>query len=278
MGVYTRVHLTDTGMSASAMSRRVKSGQLVRLLPGVFSDPEPTYFDLCVAVTLWRGDAVLSHISAGWLWDFVDYTPTVVHATVPSAVRVRGTEWLTLHRRTVAVTERRGVPVVLAEQCFIDVAATLDGVPLEQFFDRNIGARVSWRAVTDHLDANMGMKGMKELRRQLRTCCPGTLSEPERLVARAVRARGIKVETNAPIGWYVGDVVDYLAKVDVEIDGRKYHTAPEPFDNDRIRQNWMVLEGWLVLRYSAATVYRDLDRVADQIVAVVRRRRKNRRA
>lgn len=40
----------------------------------------------------------------------------------------------------------------------------------------------------------------------------------------------------------------------------------------------MVLRGWLVLRYSAATVYRDVDKVADEIVAVVRRRRRNRGA
>ncbi|MGA9870955.1 MAG: hypothetical protein WBQ44_07425 [Rhodococcus sp. (in: high G+C Gram-positive bacteria)] len=55
-------------------------------------------------------------------------------------------------------------------------------------------------------------------------------------------------------------------------------SAPVPFDNDRVRQNAIVLDDWLVLRFSAATVYRDVDAVADLIVAVVRRRRRNRSA
>nr|WP_296774411.1 DUF559 domain-containing protein [Rhodococcus sp. (in: high G+C Gram-positive bacteria)] len=278
MGVYTRVQLEESGILRSGIARRTTTGTLIRLLPGVYSDPDPSYFDRCVAVTLWRPDAVLSHVSAAWLWDMIDKEPTTVHATVPHSVRCAGATGFVLHRRVVHVTEHRGLPLVCAAQCFVDVASLLTGAELEKFFDRNIGVRVSWRAVTDHLDAVKGMRGVGTVRRQLELCCPGTLSEPERLVARAVRARGIRMEINAPIGRYYGDLVDYLAKVDVEIDGREFHTEPATFDNDRVRQNWMMLEGWLVLRYSAARVSRDPGKVADDIAAVVRRRRKSRGA
>ncbi|AYJ48454.1 type IV toxin-antitoxin system AbiEi family antitoxin domain-containing protein [Rhodococcus sp. P1Y] len=278
MGVYTRAQLAAAGVARSGLTRRVRAGTLVRLLPGVYSDPEPSMIDRWVALTLWREDAVLSHATAAYLWDLLPDAPPTVDATVPRAARPEAPEWLTLHRRTVVAAERHGFPVVPVAQCFIDVAATLQGVPLEQFFDRNIGMRVSWRAVADHCDEAKGMAGISEVRRQLLLCCPGTLSEPERLVARAVRKRGVRMDINAPIGPYVGDLVEYTAKVDIEVDGRSYHIAPIPFDNDRTRQNWMVLRGWLVLRYSAATVYRDVDKVADEIVAVVRRRRRNRGA
>lgn len=278
MGVYTRAQLEESGISRSGIARRARAGSLIRLLPKVYSDPEPSYYDRCVAMTLWRPDAVLSHISAAWLWDMVEKEPSVVHATVSRSVRCTDMDGFVLHRRSVRATEHRGLPVVYAAQCFVDVASTLTGVDLEQFFDRNIGTHVSWRGVTDHLDTTKGMKGMREVRRQLLQCCPGTLSEPERMVARAVRARGIRMEINAPIGRYVGDLVDYRARVDVEIDGREYHSAPAVFDNDRIRQNWMVMQSWLVLRFSAATVYRDVDKVADHIVEVVRRRRRTRGA
>ncbi|WP_089243836.1 type IV toxin-antitoxin system AbiEi family antitoxin domain-containing protein [Rhodococcoides kyotonense] len=276
MGVYTRTQLVESGISPAGIARRVRSGALVRLLPSVYSDPEPTYLDLCVAVTLWRGDAVLSHDSAAWLWNLLDGEPSTVHATVPRSVRCDSVDWLVLHRRSVPTFERQGLPVVSAVQCFVDVAASLEGASLEQFFDHNMSTRVSWRAVADHLDTAKGMKGMVELRRQLEVCCPGTLSEPERMVARALRARGIRMEINAPIGPYFGDLVDELARVDVEIDGREVHSTPRTFDNDRVRQNWMVIRRWLVLRYSAATVYRDVDKVADEIAAIVRRRRKSR--
>ena len=62
----------------------------------------------------------------------------------------------------------------------------------------------------------------------------------------------------------------------VEIDGREFHTDPATFNNDRRRQNALVLDGWMVLRYSAATAMAHLDAVADEIITVVRRRRHNR--
>ncbi|MBY6412792.1 DUF559 domain-containing protein [Rhodococcus sp. BP-252] len=278
MGVYTRTHLLESGMSRSTIDRKVRSGALIRLLPSVYSDPEPSYFDLCVAVTLWRPDAVLSHVSAAWLWGMVECEPPTVHATLPPSVRVGSADWLTIHTRAVVAYERQGLPVVSAVQCFVDVAATLGTAAVEQFFDRNIGSRVSWRAVMDHCDTVKGMKGIPEVRRQLEMCCPGTLSEPERMVARAVRARGVRMEINAKIGPYYGDLVDYPSKVDVEVDGREYHSAPAVFDNDRVRQNWMVVREWMVLRFSAATVYRDVDKVADEIVFHVRRHRRSRGA
>ncbi|WP_306436959.1 endonuclease domain-containing protein [Rhodococcus sp. 06-235-1A] len=74
---------------------------------------------------------------------------------------------------------------------------------------------------------------------------------------------------------FYGDLVDFSARVIVEIDGREFHTDPATFDNDRRRQNELVLDGWLVLRYSAATALADLDRVVDEIITVVRRRRKS---
>lgn len=278
MGVYTRAQLEASGVSRSGLARRLRSGTLVRVLPGVYSDPDPSYFDRCAAVSLWRPDAVLSHDSAAWLWDMVEKEPTTVHVTVPRAVRVCGVPGFALYRRAVSTTEHRGLQVVFAVQCFVDVASTLSGVELERFFDLNIGSTVSWRAVADHCDAAKGMTGMQEVRRQLESCCPGTLSEPERMVARALRARGIVMDINGSIGPYFGDLVCRRARVDVEIDGREYHSEPRAFDNDRTRQNWMVVREWMVLRYSAATVYRDVDRVADEIAAIVRQRRKSRGA
>jgi very-short-patch-repair endonuclease len=119
------------------------------------------------------------------------------------------------------------------------------------------------------------MDGMAAVRKQLRTCCPRTLSEPERVVARALKARHFTMEINARVGRFYGDLVDFSARVIVEIDGREFHTDPATFNNDRRRQNELVLDGWLVLRYSAATALAELDRVVDEIITVVRRRRKS---
>lgn len=66
------------------------------------------------------------------------------------------------------------------------------------------------------------------------------------------------------------------ARVAVEVDGREFHSAPGVFVQDRVRQNALVLDGWVVLRFAAATVLQDPDAVAEQVVAVVRRRRRTR--
>lgn len=80
------------------------------------------------------------------------------------------------------------------------------------------------------------------------------------------------MEINAQVGPYFGDLVDKRARVIVEIDGREFHIEPAVFNQDRRRQNALVLDGWLMLRYSAATAMAHLDTVTDEIITTVRSR------
>ena len=276
MGVYTVQQLVAQGLSTSTISRRAQSGELVRLLPKVYATEKPDYFGLCTGATLWRPDATLSHESAAWLWGLIDYEPRLVSVTVAPNVQSRSVAWIRIHRRRlVEVQLHRGLRVVSLEQTFVDVATSLSTPDLEKFFDNAIDHHLPWRRVAALCDTAKGMHGMAAVRKQLRTCCPRTRSEPERVVARALTARNFTMEINARVGKFYGDLVDFSARVIVEIDGREFHTDPATFNNDRRRQNELVLDGWLVLRYSAATALADLDRVVDEIITVVRRRRKS---
>ena len=78
---------------------------------------------------------------------------------------------------------------------------------------------------------------------------------------------------NAAVGPYVCDLVDRRSRTIIEVDGREFHSAAEVFSKDRRRQNAIVLDGWLVLRYSAFDVLAAPDVVAAEIASVVRRRR-----
>lgn len=62
--------------------------------------------------------------------------------------------------------------------------------------------------------------------------------------------------------------MDERARI-VEVDGREFHSAPEVFRGDRRRQNWLVREGWTVLRFAAFDVPADPDAIADEITAAV---------
>lgn len=277
--LFTRKQLLERNLDGNAITRAIRSGRLHRILPSVYSTEVPGYFERCVAVTLWKPDAVLSHSSAAWLWGLLDEEPLQVDATVPPSAQARGPAWIRLHRRALASTDQcEGLPVVPIEQCFIDVATTLSLPQLETFFDAAVSTRVPWKSIARQCDKMKRMHGIPAVREQLRTCCPRTLSEPERLVARALSARCFRLEINGRVGKYYGDLMCRRARVIVEIDGREFHIAPAVFNNDRRRQNALVLDDWLVLRYSAATAMAHLDEVVDEIIAVVRRRRRSRRA
>lgn len=272
----TAAQLQAAGMSRSGITRRAKSGELIRVLPRIYSTEKPEYFDLCKAVTLWKPNSVLSHTTATWLWGLTENEPDRVDATIDPSEQARCPEWVRLYRRRLSATVTyRGMRVVSMEQAFVDVAASLPTAELEVFVDATLDSHIPWRRVAEVCELSTGMAGMKALREQLRRCCPGTRSEPERMVARALTARNFYLELNARVGPFYGDLVDFRARVIIEIDGRSFHSAPAVFSNDRRRQNELVLQGWLVLRYSVAMVHDDLDRVVDEITAVVRRRRKS---
>lgn len=48
------------------------------------------------------------------------------------------------------------------------------------------------------------------------------------------------------------------ANIDLECDGERYHTLPEAFVRDRLRNNQLTSFGWQVLRFSGTEVYRNL--------------------
>ena len=180
MGVHTAVDLMAQGMSRSTITRRTASGQLIRVLPGIYAKNEPDYMDLCTAVTLWKPDAVLSHLTAAWVWGLVEEEPTQVTATVPPASRHQAPEWVKIHRRRLPDSDRcRGLPVVTLAQVFVDVAATLTGDELERFFDTAIARPALRRRIATVCERARGMHGMKTVRRQLRLCCLGTRSEAD---------------------------------------------------------------------------------------------------
>ncbi|MHA4849142.1 endonuclease domain-containing protein [Rhodococcus sp. MSC1_016] len=122
-----------------------------------------------------------------------------------------------------------------------------------------------------------GRHGAPAARLLLRHAALRAASEPERVLGRELSLRGCPLEANHPIGPYSGDFVDEQAQIVVEVDGREFHSDPKVFRNDRRRQNWLVREGWMVLRFAAYDVLAHPDVIADEIVTAVRRRRRSRR-
>lgn len=77
---------------------------------------------------------------------------------------------------------------------------------------------------------------------------------------RELKADGVRVRRQAPIGPYVADFVVFSRKMVIEIDG-DLHSLPEGQMHDRARDAWLTAEGFTVLRYSALEVDENLEGV-----------------
>ena len=278
-GVRTRAELIAEGVPAGTIDSRTRRGHYTRLLPGIYCVGEPTKIARCVAAVLWQPLAVLSHRTAAWLYGWLG-EPSVIEATVPRAVSLRSAEWLTLHRRSIdpaEVGEVQSLPTVTREQALLDCVAVMDGVELDRLVDESCRLAVDPEAMRMLAKKSPGRWGNRQLARQLRLSASDAASEPERLLAREFNSRNFPLAANVPIGPYFADFLDEASKVIVEVDGREFHSEPGVFRSDRRRQNWFVTRGWLVLRYAAYDVLSNPGDVADEVIEVVRRRRKARR-
>lgn len=273
-GIHTRSELVEAGIPPSTVTSRYR-----RVLPRVYATREPTTLALCYAITRWQPSAVLSHRAAAWLHGWID-EPKILDATVPPGLRVRAPGWIRIHRRRLDprhVTEAWSLPVVSATQTLVDCAAVLPPEEYEPLVDARLATSVDPEQLQALCAANPGRWGNTAATTQLRLAAVHAASEPERLLARSLNRQRCPMAANERIGPYVCDFVDRHARLVVEVDGREFHSAPEVFRSDRKRQNWLVRQGWLVLRYAAYDVLADPDAIAAEIIAVVRQRRHSRR-
>ncbi|RRQ29182.1 DUF559 domain-containing protein [Rhodococcus sp. Eu-32] len=261
-------------MSSSSIARRY-----VRVLPEIYCSEEPSAMARCYAITLWQPTALLSHRTAAWLYGWIE-EPAVFEICLGPGVKPRLPSWITMYRRTLPAGERvahGGLPVPIKPRTLIDCVAVMTLQDAARLVDQRLTTDVDRDQVTSLIGRTPNLRGNKRASGLIATASIGFASEPERVLGRTLIVLGLRMRVNYRVGDYICDLVDEWAMVIVEVDGREFHSAPEVFRKDRRRQNHLVLEGWLVLRYSAFDVLSDPEKVAREIVEVVRRRRNSRK-
>src|SRR5271157_5368011 len=106
----------------------------------------------------------------------------------------------------------------------------------------------------------VGVIGLRDIAKKLRKQSTDT----ERQLWRYLRNRqmeGFKFRRRQPIGTYVVDFVDLERKVIVELDGGQHTLNPE----DKIRDEWLRVEGYRVLRFWDNEVFNNLTGVLETI-------------
>ncbi|MEO5322328.1 DUF559 domain-containing protein [Mesorhizobium sp. CC13] len=82
------------------------------------------------------------------------------------------------------------------------------------------------------------------------------------------RLYGLHVRRQAPIGPYVVDFVVHDKGIVIEVDGQ-HHFEPEGLARDRIRDAWLLEQGYRVLRYSTGELADSFDGCVEEILREV---------
>jgi very-short-patch-repair endonuclease len=119
-----------------------------------------------------------------------------------------------------------------------------------------------------------GRRGNRQRLRRLIDSRDEARSAAERLCHRLLRdARLTGWEPNLPVRsggrLYLLDVAFPGAGLVVEIDGRLHEDDPDVFENDRWRQNALVLDGWVVVRVTWAMLTTHPEAVLETIRAAL---------
>jgi hypothetical protein len=223
--------------------------------------------------------AVVSHLTAAALWGVAiprQSTDGPVHITVSTGSSVRARQDRSVHRSPITdaeVTRARGFPTTKPDRTWRDLAMVLTAPALLAVTDQLLAKGCTILELRTQLARRPSGRGSARARAVLPVADPRAESPMESVLRWLLHAAGLprpvlQHEVLGPGGRFLGraDLAWPDRKVLVEFDG-DVHRERDVFVNDLRRQNQLVAEGWIVLRFSSADV---LGR-PDAVVAEIRR-------
>ena len=264
-GLVTADQVVGCGLHRDTARRWAREGKIDRLRTGIYRLPGfPDSYEqgVMAAVLAGRPSAVASHATAARLHGLDGFDRTAeIHLLSPRGGRVTGTQ---RHQTTsLARIDRQvinRIPATTPTRTLIDVAGTVSRARLEQALESALRKRITSLALCRQrirVLCRPNTRGPVALRAllQMRGDVPATGSLAETEFLQLVRAGGLpEPERQYPVGHRLLDFAWPLVRVGAEIDGAETHTGQSALDRDLVRQNAIVLEGWLILRYTAVRV------------------------
>lgn len=251
----------------TTLLRMTRTGELTRLLPGVFAESGRADMNLWLqAVCRWCPDGVLHHSTALAFWfEESPRLPIRLAGPVPREPR-KGIQFT---RRPVPPEHQlRGrVNVVTAGYAAVELAATDEGQALTRALRQGL---VATEALPDLLDSLRGTPGQASRRRIVTACYRNPWSFAELRLHQILIQAGITGWLANPRLVVAGrvthpDVFFAAQRLIVEFDGYESHRDRTSFRRDRERQNALVLADCRMLRVTWEHVMES----PDYVVAIV---------
>jgi very-short-patch-repair endonuclease len=256
----------------NAILRAAEGGRLRRLLPGVYVDAGRTE-ELAVralALARWDPSAVICGRAAAALTYWKSLRVRTVE--VASCVRHAPQQGYAFAERRIPpdlVMVQAGIRTTTPSLTAVELATSAFTDPIDVALHRRV---VSLAILREAIDLTPHRRGHVDRRRVLLDSRDEPWSAAERLAHRLYRRAGLtgwvtNLETVVPdAGTYYLDIAFRRPRVVSEIDGRLHETDVDLFETDRLRQNALVLRGWLVLRFT----WYQLDRHPEYVIATTR--------
>ena len=276
-GVITRAQALSSGLTGSALGRRLASGKLQAIHPGVYrlAGTRQSWEQMLLAACLWA-DGVASHRSAAVLWKFEGIRPNVLEVTTTRAIR-RPT--LAVHRTRLIprhTTFIGPIPVTTAARTLLDLGAVAPRALVEAaLIDALRREVVTGKRLERCLReaGGRGRPGAKVLRSILETLAAQRPESVLELKLLRLLRRGRLPDPEAQYEVRQGERV--VARVDfaypeiglaIEADGYRYHGGSADWRRDLARRNMLTALGWHVIHVTWA----DLSENPTDVVARVR--------
>lgn len=277
-GVIATRQAVDAGVSYDAVYRRVKSGALLPLLPGVHRLREypETWQQPIMAGCLWAGPgAVASHRAAARALGLFESAPIEVvmmsrKKQIPQ-VRLHHTDTLPV----CDVATAQGVPTTSPSRTLIDLGAVCRPDTVERCLENalRMGLTSIWHLI-ERLEVlgGPGRNGTGVMRALLRSRDPRlapTASELEALLWQAIASSSLPLPQRQVV---ITDSDGFIGRVDfayveqrlvVEAQGAKWHLGHERWTNDMERRSRLMLAGWRLLEVG----WKDLVRRRATVIA-----------
>jgi putative AbiEi antitoxin of type IV toxin-antitoxin system/uncharacterized protein DUF559 len=285
-GVVSRGQLLGLGWSPDAIKRRVRTGRLHRIHPGVYAVGHTaiTIRGRWMAAVLASGDgAVLSHRSGTALWGIWGSGEGDTHVAVPRKVRSQGS--IRRHFSLLPedeVTVRDGIPVTSAARAVLDLAGDKGEAAAEAALREmeylGIYGPVSLPVLLDRYPKHRGTRFVREALERIRDDPGGrirsTLEEAflPFLDAHQIPRPRLNAWLTVAEHRYQVDCLWPAARLIGELDGFRSHGTRRSFRKDRKRDRRLGAAGFHVVRITEDQVLDEpLDLAADLRILLKRR-------
>ena len=275
-GLLTRKQVLAAGVGVAELDALLRRGRWQRVLPQVYAvGPAPLDKRRWVRATyLWAGpDSVILGSAALWWQRRLPSAPTgPVEVALPTGRSGRSPVGVLVHRQLVGVENR-----VLFQR--VQVATTAHAIATQLSVDGpellDLALRRRWVTIDQVAAAQRSRLGARysvRAREIVNAAGTGAHSAGERLLHSLLQAAGIvgwRANADLPVDddFICPDVRFDALRLLIEVDGFAFHTDHRAFENDRRRQNALILSGWTVLRFT----WRRLSDEPHSVIAEIRR-------